>query len=668
MPKTQPGSPATLGATPQGNLTNFAIFSEHATRASLCVFHPKKKTLLEEISMNKTDKVWHIAIEGWDKNLAYAYRFDGPDDKKAGHFFNKEILVSDPYGKEILSSKEWGGKKGTPWLCKVVDDLPFPWENIPRPNIPLQDLIIYEMHVRGFTIHPSSKVKHPGTYLGVIEKIPYLKELGVNAVELMPIFEFDETTKKDTNPVTNKPLYNYWGYSTLNFFCPMNRFASENDPSSVRDQFRTMVKELHRNGIEIILDVVYNHTVEGEYRSECVSFKGIDNIVYYMWDPSGQYYNYTGCGNTFNCNHPAAMQLILDSLRYWTDTMGVDGFRFDLASILTRDSKGGTMADPPLIKAISSDPTFEKVKLISEPWDPGGLYQVGHFPSWGQWSEWNDQFRDAVRRFIKGTDGQASAFATALCGSENLYGRYGRPQCSINFITAHDGYTLYDLVSYQRKHNTENAENNRDGANNNENWNCGHEGPSKNPDILSLRKKQMRNFILSLFLAQGVPMMLMGDEYAHTRKGNNNAWCQDSEVNWFLWDQIENNPGLFRFFQKMIQFRKNHPFLRQTHFVKDPNITWHGIVPAHPHWRREKRLLAFTIRAPNNEDLYIAFNSKAQSIEIHLPQPPVGKKWYYILATFMPPPDDFLADPKTEPPLETTLTLSPYCAILAKAL
>lgn len=669
MLKISAGTPTPLGSSKKANVVNFAIFSQHADAAFLCLFDAKGEKMVDEIKLdkvqNRTGYIWHIAIEDLDPSLLYGYRFKGPFDLKIGHLYREEKILSDPYAKELFSPREWGAKRNPYWLGKIIDDTPYDWQNVPKPHIPLQDLIVYEMHVRGFTQDSSSHVKHPGTFKGVIEKIPYLKDLGVNAVELLPVFEFDELSNKGINPLTKDPLYNYWGYATINFFCPMNRFADSNDPASARDQFRDMVKELHKNGIEVILDVVYNHTNEGELKDLYNNFRGIDNAAYYMWESNGHYFNFSGCGNTFNCNAPAPMKLIMDSLHYWAGDMGVDGFRFDLASILTRDPNGYPLSDPPIIKAMSSDPLLSQIKLIAEPWDAAGLYQVGLFPSWGSWEEWNDQYRDPVRKFIKGTDDATGAFATAICGSQNIYGRYGR-QCSVNFVTSHDGFSLYDLVTYQNKHNFANGEQNRDGMNNNENWNCGYEGPTDDPHVNALREKQIRNFFLALLTSQGVPMILMGDEYGHTRLGNNNTWCHDNEFNWFLWDKLKEEKNRFRFLKGLIEFRKNHPILRHTAFLNDTNVTWHGVQPYKANW--DKRFIAFTLKDPQSEDLYLAFNSKNFNLEIHLPEAPRFRQWYMVAATFMPSPDDYQEKPFDGHPLESVITLPPHSAIMAKAL
>jgi len=667
--KRSPGSPLELGVSKKDNIYHFAIFSEHAEKVSLCLFDENGEHLLHELHLdpkiNRTGQIWHIGIEGLNPKLLYGYRFEGPIDPARGLFYKKETILSDPYAKELFTPIEWGEKNLKGFLCKIALENGFDWENTKKPQHKWDELVIYEMHVRGFTKHQSSKVEHPGTFLGVIEKIPYLLDLGVNAIELMPIFEFYETAKSDKNPITGEDLYNYWGYSPVNFFSPMNRYASPKDHSSSRDQFRKMVKELHKNGIEVILDVVYNHTVEGEVKDLYINFKGIENPSYYIY-LNGHYYNYTGCGNTINANKSVVQQMILDSLRYWALDMGVDGFRFDLASILTRDPHGTPLDFPPIIRWIGTDPFLADVKLIAEPWDAAGLYQVGQFPSYGKWSEWNDFYRDSMRKFIKGTNGQASPFASSLCGSPNLYGKYGSPNYSINFITAHDGYTLRDLVTYQKKHNLENGENNQDGTNSNENWNCGVEGPSELTEIEELRERQMRNFLIALFSSQGVPMLLMGDEYGHTRKGNNNAWCQDNELNWFLWNELKKNEKFYHFVKNLIHFRKHSPLLHNPTFPKEHVIDWHGALPHEPEWSNEKRLIAFTLKDPKGDHLYAAFNAYDTPLEVRLPDIPLDRHWNLIAASYLPSPNDFPKEGKY--PLKDSITLPGYSSIISKCL
>lgn len=589
-----------LGYSLQGQVSHFTLFSSHATKISLGLF--KEGHLVKEIPLNRTGDIWHIGIPDLPPGLTYAYRCDSSDK-----------WLIDPYAKVIKKQKAF-----------ATLPAPFDWQNDKPPGIARQDLIIYEMHVRGFTKHPSSDVAHPGTYLGLIEKIPYLKKLGINAVELMPIFGFD--------PTSAKYLVNYWGYNPLHFFAPIDWYADQ-DPIS---EFKTLVRELHKAGMEVILDVVYNHTGEKE---DPINFRGLDNAVYYMLDNQGHYLNFTGCGNTFNTNHPVVQKLILDSLRYWIEEMHVDGFRFDLASIFTRDTQGHPTNQPPILDAMRHDPVISKVKLIAEAWDAAGLYQLGYFPKWGNWSEWNGRYRDIVRRFIKGTPGKAGLFANVLCGSEMIYRATQNPLASINFITAHDGFTLHDLVSYNQKHNLPNGENNRDGNNSNDSWNCGVEGPTPDPTISQFRERQMRNFLLALFLSQGVPMFLMGDEYGHTRQGNNNPYVQDNELNWFLWDK--QNPKMFAFISSLIAFRKANPQFRHTHFLQNEEIEWFT------DWN--SRLVCFCLKP-----FYIAFNAEDHPVTLSLPE----GNWRLIVNT----KEDWVfhkGDPIISP-----IELLPYSALL----
>ncbi|MGE3535308.1 MAG: glycogen debranching protein GlgX [Parachlamydiales bacterium] len=664
-----------LGVSKQENGLNFCLFSEHAIQVTLCLYNSDGPELFAEIpfnpKVNRTGYIWHILVKDLPTTeLAYGYRISGPTDDPKMHY-NPKLVLSDPYARALHTSNEWGrgvlnSDQSAP-LGRVVLESPFDWEDDSPPNIPTKDLVIYEMHVRSFTQHPSSKVKSPGTFLGIMEKIPYLKKMGINAIELMPIFEFNECEIDVKNPKTQEPLKNVWGYSTINFFAPMNRFSAASAWAGAIDEFRTLVKELHKNQIEVILDVVYNHTAEGGTKGPCFSFRGIDNSIYYMLSPNGDYMNFSGTGNTFNCNHPVVAQLIVDSLRYWVAEMHVDGFRFDLASILTRSENGTPLPSPYVVDAITNDPILANIKLIAEAWDAGGLYQVGNFPGQGQWSEWNGKFRDTVRKFIKGTDDLSGEFAWVMCGSQHIYGHDRRPYHSINFVTAHDGYTLKDLVSYQDKHNEENGEENRDGANDNESWNCGAEGPTDDEKIRKLRDRQLRNFHTALLLAIGTPMLLMGDEYGHTRNGNNNTWCQDNELNWFLWDELEKNKEFKRFYDLLIQFRHQTPILKRSEFLTDKEVAWHGLIPLKPNWGKENRFIAYTLKNPKaKEYIYIAFNSYFNPVKITLPTPPQGKKWYRVIDTSLPSPQDFSEDPKSTP-MPHTYEMKDHSAVVVKA-
>ena len=603
-----------LGVSKTRQSFNFNLFSKNATEVQLRLFHKNAPTPFLEAPLKREENVWKVQLENLPDYFEYTYRCDGPYNPKEGHLFNKTVDLIDPYAKQLNESSKWNEHQG---MIRGVVCLksPFDWEHISRPMIPIENLVIYEMHVRGFTNHLSSQVKHPGTFLGMIEKIPYLKSLGVNAVELLPIHTFNERENLRINPKTGQPLLNYWGYSTANFFTPMRRYGTPED-------LKTLVKALHHEGIEILLDVVYNHTSEGASFDYYHSFRGIDNATYYMTDEKG-YFNYSGCGNTFNCNHPLVQDLILDSLRYFVTEYHIDGFRFDLASILTREQDGTPLEKPPLINRITKDPILGSTKVIAEPWDPGGLYQVGSFPSW-RFGEWNDQFRDDIRHFIRG-DGNKAAVIKRLSGSPDLY---PTPNKSYNYITIHDGFSLNDLVSYNHKHNEANGEQSRDGMDNNVSWNCGEEGPTEDPNILTLRERQIRNSFVALLMAQGTPMILMGDEYGHTKLGNNNAWCQDNELNYFLWDKCDQNQSLVQFVSKLLKIRKNTLEYTKTKWNDQENsLLLSGLI---------------------NDSLLIAFNPSPDTIKWNLPHP----KWTRLIDTSL-----FIQE---EVSVENTYTLLPY--------
>lgn len=652
---SQQGSPIPLGASAFPEGVNFAIAANTQRKLKLNIFEFSNSTLnpIAEIQFdpntNRTGKVWHTYVEGLKPNMLYSYQ-----NQKGNHLL-------DPYAKEVFVAKKWGGTEPYIPCGVIISRMNFDWENDASPKIPLKDLIIYEMHVRGFTIDESAHTAHPGSYLGLIEKIPYLKELGVNAIELLPVHEFNEL---DTTFVgKEKGLLNFWGYQPLNFFSPMSRYASEYQPGTPTREFKTMVKELHRNGIEVILDVVFNHTGEGDGNGPIYSYRGLYSKAYYMFDEENNYLNFSGCGNTFNANHPVSIELIIHTLRYWVSEMHIDGFRFDLASALTRGKKGDPLEHPPLIDAINSDPILSTVKLIAEPWDCGGLYHVGRFPSNnGVWAEWNGQYRDAIRNFIKGT-GYKGEFTERICGSQDLYGYNRKPFDSINFITSHDGFTLHDLVSYNTKYNEANGENNHDGTDEHISWNCGVEGETKNAKIIELRLRQKRNFFLALFISQGVPLFPMGDEYGHTKLGNNNTWCQDS-LNWFQWDQLHANHPFYEYVRFLIQFRHQHPLLRRGEFFSDADIVWHGFTPNNPSWGDGVPFIAFSlVDHDRHEDLYIVFNADHLKHQLIIPKPPEGKQWHWIIHTGID--SGFYPEPK---PLQYEKTiLLPYSSILLKA-
>ncbi len=658
------GESSPLGLSITATMANFAVFSKNATAVTLGLFSPGFKDVQRQFPMHRTGDIWHIRLTDVPEGTQYAYKAAGPFSHDTNELFNENIWLADPYAKILDIPRIWGAKDRA-YRTPVLSAPTFDWEAVTSPNIKPENLVIYEMHVRGFTQHPSANVENPGTYLGLIEKIPYLKKLGINAVQLMPVFEFDEIHSRDLQPQTGEPLPNYWGYNTLFFFAPMRRFAATNSLLAPIHEFKTMVKKLHKEGIEVFLDVVFNHTGEGNERNYYIHFRGLDNRIYYMVDEQGHYRNFTGCGNTVNCNHPDVQTFIVDCLKYWIEEMHIDGFRFDLASIFTRDLNGYPLAvsHAPVLEAITNLCKDNNVKLIAEAWDAGGLYQVGLFPNhWKNWSDWNGKYRDSVRRFIKGTPSQVGAFADSLMGSQSIYGESGTPLSSINLITAHDGFCLRDLVTYQMKHNYDNGEMNNDGCNSNDSWNCGAEGPTINPGIATLRERQMRNFLLALFLSQGVPMILMGDEYGHTRKGNNNPFVQDNEINWFLWNILEKNEKIFNFVSSLIAFRTKQNSLKHTHFLSTKDVSWHGINPDHPDWGDESRFLAFTL--VGSPPIYAAFNAFSHPIKVTLPP---KSKWKQILRT----DNDWDAHCLNEPECGTLLTdqveLPAYSSILCFA-
>ncbi|MDR2133946.1 MAG: glycogen debranching protein GlgX, partial [Treponema sp.] len=604
---TEIGEALPMGASLTGRGVNFAVFSRHATAVSLVLFeHSGQDSPYQELKLdsqkNKTGDVWHCHVSGLAAGALYLYRTDGPYNPEQGFRFNSHKLLIDPYAKALTDLSDWdfrdctGYNPGDPAgdlsfsrtdnfnlpKCIVIDDN-FDWQDDIPLNYPLRFSVLYETHVRGLSMSPDSGVKHPGSYRGVIEKIPYLKDLGVTSLEFLPIQEFNERELFSKNPRTGKPLVNYWGYSTVAFFAPKGSYASDKSPGGQVREFKEMVRELHRAGIEIILDIVFNHTAEGSELGPTFSFRGLDNQIYYILNDNRRYYqNYSGCGNTVNCNHPVVRAFIMDCLRYWVIEMHVDGFRFDLGSILGRDQKGRLMENPPMLEQIAEEPVLSNTKIIAEAWDAGGAYQVGWFPG-GRWAEWNDRFRDDVRRYWRGDPHETRHLATRLSGSSDLYLRDGRkPFHSINFVTSHDGFTLHDLVSYNRKHNEENGERNRDGGDNNNSYNYGEEGPVLDPIILRVRERQLKNFIATMMVSLGTPMILGGDEIARTQRGNNNAYCQDNEISWYDWSLLEKNKNLFRFAREMIAFRRRHPgFMRPEFYTgRDgnynaiPDISW----------------------------------------------------------------------------------------------
>ncbi|NJK39748.1 MAG: glycogen debranching protein GlgX [Oscillatoriales cyanobacterium RM2_1_1] len=666
------GRPFPFSSTLIPGGVNFSIYSSHATACTLVLFEKYSAEPLVEIPFPdefRIGNVYSMVVFDLDyENLEYGYRFQGEFNPRKGHWFNEQKILCDPYAKILGGRNIWGEQPdwNNPYQYRsriAFDD--FDWESDRPLEIPPEDLVIYELHVRSFTHHPSSRVKHPGTFAGLREKIPYLKELGINAVELMPIFEFDEFENSRSSPITGETLFNYWGYSTVGFFAPKAGYAATGKYGMQGDEFKNLVKELHENGVEVILDVVFNHTAEGNENGPYISFRGIDNQTYYMLTPEGYYFNFSGCGNTLNCNNPIVRNLVLDCLRYWASEYHIDGFRFDLASILGRDPWGAPLANPPLLETLAFDPILAKCKLIAEAWDAGGLYQVGSFPAFGRWAEWNGKYRDCVRQFLKG-EGNVGELAQRLQGSPDLYAHSGRsPATSVNFVTCHDGFTLADLVSYNSKHNEANGEDNRDGEDENESWNCGAEGWTDDPNINTLRQRQMRNAIAILLVSQGIPMLLMGDEVGRSQQGNNNTYCHDSDLNWLNWELLESNRDLFRFVKQAIAFRNTHPVLRSPSHLRNQDyigsgyadITWHGIQAWNADWSTESRTLALMLCGKHahagtlrDDYLYVALNSHWHSHNFELPQLPDGQQWHVFANTGCAPPQDSW-EPGTEPRL-----------------
>lgn len=657
---TLDGKAQPLGATIMEKGVNFALFSKHATAVTLYIKEKKKEKLIPlDPKCNRSGDIWHIFVKNLTLPIHYAYKVDGPSEPP--YSFNPEDLLTDPYAKRLDSSTKWGeenllSKRPLPLLKK---EEPFDWAGISSPRLKMKDLIIYEMHIRGFTRHPSSAVTDSGTFLAVIEKIPYLLDLGVNAIELMPIQEFNECEYKKKSPKSPKQLYNYWGYSTINFFMPMNRYSA--GKFDIATEFKMMVRELHKNGIEVILDIVFNHTGEKHSEKSPYSFQGIDHVTYYMLK-EGEECNYTGCGHTMNLSHPVMRQFVKDCLYYWVNEMHVDGFRFDLTSIMNRDMKGKLLQPSALIEDLTYDPLLSNTKLIAEPWDLAG-YQLGAFyPEENRWSEWNDKYRDAVRKFIKGDSGSKNEFASRITGSVDIF-PHRAPSATINFVTSHDGFSLMDLVSYNKKHNSENGEHNQDGSSNNNSWNCGFEGATTDVEIYNLRQRQMKNFFFALFISKGVPMFLMGDEYSHSKNGNNNTWCQDNERSWFLW---EKKSLIFHFVQQLILFRKKHPILTNDVYYEKNQIFWYGPDGKELNWDNPLPYLSFMLVDPLQGDLFIAFNATGNSISISLPPIEKGKVWSLIVNTNATFPYDFMSEEKASSLAGTEYVVARYTSILLK--
>ena len=636
--EVRPGFYEINGATAIPGGVNFTVHSHNASAIELLLFHRGEAEPFAVLPFPRSYRIGNvysmIVFKLNIEEFEYAYRVDGPYEPEKGLIFDRTRYLLDPYAKAVTGQSQWGksAPHGQHYRARVVKD-DFDWKDARPPLIPMEDLIIYELHVRGFTKDGSSGVQNPGTFAGLLEKLPYLLELGVNAVELMPIFEFDEM--QDYRVVDGQELYNYWGYNTVSFFAPNTSYAAGTEYNREGNELKKLIKTFQQHGIEVYLDVVFNHTAEGNEQGPFFSFKGFDNNIYYLLTPDGQYYNFSGCGNTVNCNHPIVRQMILDCLRYWVTTYHVDGFRFDLASILSRDEAGAPMGDPPLLQALAFDPILGDVKLIAEAWDAGGLYQVGSFPAWNRWAEWNGRYRDDMRCYLKGDEGLAQAAALRLTGSQDIYGRTGRKDASINFLTCHDGFTLYDLYAYNEKHNGKNGWGGTDGADDNNSWNCGAEGETEDPAVNALRRRMMRSAFALLMCSRGIPMFLAGDEFCNTQFGNNNAYCQDNIVSWLDWSRLEQNRDMFRFFQYMIRFRKDHRVLR-TNLSNGacgfPDVSFHGVEPWHdglfePHERYVGVMFAGAERGTGPQIIYVASNAWWEELEVTLPRLPSSMYW-----------------------------------------
>ncbi|MFR2774451.1 MAG: glycogen debranching protein [Anaerostipes sp.] len=672
----RPGMFELNGATEMPTGVNFTVHTSCGTSCELLLFHPNGEEPYAVLPFPESYKIGNVySMLVYDlkiQEFEYAYRIDGPYDEKKGLLFDKTKVLLDPYAQAVAGQQVWREKRHATYHGRVVQDF-FDWGDQPQSTTEMSDLVIYELHVRGFTMHDSSKVKNPGTFAGLKEKIPYLKELGVNAVELMPIFEFDEMI--NAREYQGKELIEYWGYNTVSFFAPNASYAAAEEVNNEGRELKELIKELHENGIEVILDVVFNHTAEGNEAGPFFSFKGFDNNVYYLLTPEGNYYNFSGCGNSLNCNHPIVQQLIIESLRYWTINYRIDGFRFDLASILGRDETGKPMNNPPLLKSLAYDPLLKNVKLIAEAWDAGGMYQVGNFPASRRWAEWNGQYRDNLRGYLKGDFWEARNAAWRICGSGDLYGGYdtdgndnyaGYNSC-INFLTCHDGFTLYDLYSYNEKHNENNGWDNTDGANDNRSWNCGAEGETQDPEVLKLRHRMIRNACAVLMCSRGTPMFFAGDEFGNTQYGNNNSYCQDNEISWIDWSLLEKNRELFEFFKFMIEYRKKHPTIRKK--LADAVCGMEGL---HAHdanaektsVSKNARMLAVSFagydRKKGKDDLvYVAINANWEEVRITVPNLSHHGAWYLSVNTYGDDQGRFYYSEGKEPRIDGEFVMKP---------
>ena len=640
--KIRPGFFRMYGACVASNGVSFTINSHGATRCTLLLFKPQAPKPYARIpfpdSYRIGDTYSMLVYDIKPDEFEYAFSFDGPYEPAKGLLFNEENVLLDPYSRAVTGQRKWGekpeGGKDFEYRARVVKSS-FDWGNIKQLEQPFEDLVIYEIHVRGYTKDKSSGVSAPGTFAGLKDKIPYLKDLGINAVELMPIFEFDEM--ESARVVDGVQLYNYWGYNTVSFFAPNTSYAFNEEHNHEGDELKSLIKALKENGIEVILDVVFNHTAEGNEMGPCFSFKGIDNNVYYMLTPDAHYYNFSGCGNVMNCNHPVVRNFIIDCLRHWAIEYRVDGFRFDLASILGRDQNGAPMANPPILESLAFDPVLGKMKLIAEAWDAGGLYQVGSFPSWNRWAEWNGRYRDDMRSFLKGDDGMAGNAITRITGSRDLYSPESRGhKASVNFLTCHDGFTLYDLYSYNEKHNEKNGWNNTDGDNNGHSWNCGAEGETDDPNVNGLRRRLIKNAFAALLCSRGPAMFFAGDEFCNTQFGNNNAYCQDNIISWLDWGRLEEFKEIHDFVRHMIQFRKEHPILRKMtkpSSCQFPEISVHNGTPFNASTDYKTKLIGIMYAGRNEEDteddiVFYCMNVYWEPLVMQLPVLPNGKHWH----------------------------------------
>lgn len=640
--KIRPGFFRMYGACVASNGVSFTINSHGATRCTLLLFKPQAPKPYARIpfpdSYRIGDTYSMLVFDIKPDEFEYAFSFDGPYEPAKGLLFNEENVLLDPYSRAVTGQRKWGekpeGGKDFEYRARVVKSN-FDWGNIKQLEQPFEDLVIYETHVRGYTKDKSSGVSAPGTFAGLKDKIPYLKDLGINAVELMPIFEFDEM--ESARVVDGVQLYNYWGYNTVSFFAPNTSYAFNEEHNHEGDELKSLIKALKENGIEVILDVVFNHTAEGNEMGPCFSFKGIDNNVYYMLTPDAHYYNFSGCGNVMNCNHPVVRSFIIDCLRHWAIEYRVDGFRFDLASILGRDQNGAPMANPPILESLAFDPVLGKMRLIAEVWDAGGLYQVGSFPSWNRWAEWNGRYRDDMRSFLKGDDGMAGNAITRITGSRDLYSPESRGhKASVNFMTCHDGFTLYDLYSYNEKHNEKNGWNNTDGDNNGHSWNCGAEGETDDPNVNGLRRRLIKNAFAALLCSRGPAMFFAGDEFCNTQFGNNNAYCQDNIISWLDWSRLEEFKEIHDFVRHMIQFRKEHPILRKMtkpSSCQFPEISVHNGTPFNASTDYKTKLIGIMYAGRNEEDteddiVFYCMNAYWEPLVMQLPVLPNGKHWH----------------------------------------